>query len=100
LNISDNSDTRPASNFSSHSDLINALFDGAGSNSPILRGVDDLLSSLVPDNTLLPPIDFVGSKDGDNNNEDDSDMDINEGEVDISDEADSKNEIQDDEPDA
>ena len=100
MSISDNSDTRPASNFSAHSDLINALFGGAGSSSPVLRSMDDLLSSLVPDGTLLPPVDFVSSKDEDGNNEDDSDMDMNDGEVDESDEADSKNGIQYDEPDA
>lgn len=62
--------------------------------------MDDLLSSLVPDGTLLPPIDFVGSKDEDGNNEDDSDMDMKDGEIDESEETDSKNGIQDDEPDA
>jgi hypothetical protein len=89
--MSDNSDIRSVSNFSV------VLFE---SNSPVLRGVDDLLSSLISDDTLLPPVDFISSQDEHDNNEDDLDMDMKDGEVDESDETDSKNEIQDDESDA
>lgn len=62
------------------------LLGDGGSNSPILRGVNDLISAYGTD--LLPPLDIHSSNDEDDKNRNDSDQEMKDmpvGEVDAGD---------------